>query len=564
MPKNNDYYDNHVSELNAQYLALDAQEVHHSWLSTVRSSGKALDVGTGVGRDAAYLAELGYEVTAVDPSANMLRQAQMNYPNSLVQWIQDELPRLTKVKALAHKYDMILVSAVWQHIPPSQRERAIRTLSGLLAPSGKLIITLRHGEFSDGRSAYPVSVNELNLLSKQFGLNLFQPNQGELQEDLSKRAGIKWETVVLTLPDDGTGAFPLLRHIVINDSKAATYKVALLRSILRIAEGHIGALVEKQCTNTQVAVPLGLVAMYWLKLFKPLIDTYQMPQNSNPNKGLGFVKATGWDKLKHLTNNDIFIGALFNDDAHAMHSTLLHITQTIKDMPAKYITLPGTKTAVFDVDRWSPKKPNGMLMLDYQYLLSFGVFYVPREIWNTLTLYSCWIEPALVNEWIRVMRTFHHQTARQFTTDDYHSALVWEKQTRSTEKVRQRVESLQTKQDVLCTWSKSKLFTKFDIDHAFPFSRWPNNDLWNLLPSKPNINRQKSDKLLTVLRLKESKDTILNFWAMAWAKEESLFFSQANLSLPELTIDNRDFINVFEAMLSQRQRIKDTQQLADW
>jgi len=139
--------------------------------------------------------------------------------------------------------------------------------------------------------------------------------------------------VVLTLPDDGTGAFPLIRNIVINDAKAATYKMALIRSILRIAEGHPGAVVERESTVDKIALPLGLVAMYWLKLFKPLVDSYKMPQSSDPQKGLGFVKDNGW-----------------------------------------YITLPGTKTAVFDVDRKSPKPPKDLLMLDYEYLLSFGLF----------------------------------------------------------------------------------------------------------------------------------------------------------------------------------------------
>lgn len=304
--------------------------------------------------------------------------------------------------------------------------------------------------------------------------------------------------------------------------------------------------------------------MYWLKLFKPLIDTYQMPQNSNPNRGLGFIKENGWQKLKYLTNNDVFIGAFFTNNSDALHSTLLHITKTIRDMPTKYITLPGTETAIFDVARCSPQKPKSGLMIDYKYLLSLGVFYVPREIWNTLSIYSCWVEPALINEWIRIMQSFKIKTTKKFTADDYQNALEWEQQTRSTEKVRKRVESLQTKQDVLCTWSKNKLFDKYDIDHAFPFARWPNNDLWNLLPSRSDINRKKSDKLLTEMRLKDSKDIILNFWVQAWTEEQSLFFSQANLSLPELPIDNQDFASVFEAMLSQRQRIKETQQLVDW
>lgn len=564
MSKNNTYYDTHVKELNAQYLAVSTEDVHHSWLSLIQKSGRALDVGTGVGRDAAFLAQQGYSVTAVDASENMLEQAKANFKDLPIEWLVDTLPKLNRVRALDIKYDLILVSAVWQHIAPSQRNDAIRILSRLLAPNGKLVITLRHGDFADSRTAFAVSKDELKDIARKLGLRFSAPAAAELAPDLSGRKDVSWQTVVLTLPDDGTGAFPLIRNIVINDAKAATYKMALIRSVLRIAEGHIGAVVERESTVAKIALPLGLVAMYWLKLFKPLVDNYKMPQNSDPQKGLGFVKDNGWRKIWALSNNDIFIGAIHTKNAKALHSTFLHITSTIKNMPAKYITLPGTKTAVFDVDRKSPKAPKDSLMLDYDYLVSFGLFYVPRDIWNTLSDFSCWIEPALVNEWIRVMQSFKTQGSHSFSLDEYFDALKWEEKTRSTTKVRERIEVMQTQQDVLCTWSKKKLRKSYDIDHAFPFARWPSNDLWNLVPTTKKTNRSKSDKLVTEQRLIHSKDELLDFWMQAWEEEQTLFFSQANLSLPELPINNRQFDDVFEAMLMQRQRIKDTQQLVDF
>ena len=33
------------------------------------------------------------------------------------------------------------------------------------------------------------------------------------------RSEITWTTMVLKLPDDGTGALPLLRHVILNDAK---------------------------------------------------------------------------------------------------------------------------------------------------------------------------------------------------------------------------------------------------------------------------------------------------------------------------------------------------------
>ena len=37
-----------------------------------------------------------------------------------------------------------------------------------------------------------------------------------------------------------SGALPLLRHVILNDAKSSTYKLALLRSLCRIADGSAG------------------------------------------------------------------------------------------------------------------------------------------------------------------------------------------------------------------------------------------------------------------------------------------------------------------------------------
>ncbi|MEQ3653244.1 MAG: HNH endonuclease domain-containing protein, partial [Glaciecola sp.] len=166
--------------------------------------------------------------------------------------------------------------------------------------------------------------------------------------------------------------------------------------------------------------------------------------------------------------------------------------------------------------------------------------------------------------WLRVMQGFEAKTGRSYSLEQYHLALKWEDQTRSTNKVKQRVSILQKQQDIVCTWGKTKLNKRYDIDHTFPFARWPNNDLWNLVPTKPAVNRNKSDKLITEQRLLNSKEEVIHFWQQAWQEEQRLFFTQANMALPDLSTENTDFDSVFEAMLSQRDRIKETQQLVDW
>jgi hypothetical protein len=47
-------------------------------------------------------------------------------------------------------------------------------------------------------------------------------------------------------------------------------------------------------------------------------------------------------------------------------------------------------------------------------------------------------------------------------------------------------------QPVECVWSGRSLAQAFDVDHAIPYTVWGNNDLWNLLPCDPKLNRGKN------------------------------------------------------------------------
>ena len=200
MSSSNNFYNQHVKELNAQYLAVKSETVHGDWLSVAGPRGNALDVGSGIGRDAAYLSALGYTVVAIDPSQQMLDQAQQNFPDADILWLKDALPHLNESIKLQLKFSLILLSAVWMHVPKSQRQRAIRKLSSLLAPNGKIVITLRHGEFTDGRISFGVSSDELRKYAFEYGLSFSLPAGGERSNDELQRADVTWETVILSLP----------------------------------------------------------------------------------------------------------------------------------------------------------------------------------------------------------------------------------------------------------------------------------------------------------------------------------------------------------------------------
>jgi len=198
------YYDRHADVLSERYLAVPPDEVHASWARVLlggRVPGSACDVGAGSGRDANWLARQGWEVVAVEPSRGM-RERAMAGSHARVRWLDDRLPGLKRLRSLGHRFDLILVSAVWMHLPTGVRRPAFRVLSECLRPGGVLVLTLRHGEDEEenrARGFYDSSGEELLELAQERAL---VPSQRTLDAD-RVRTDITWETLVFTRQDYG-------------------------------------------------------------------------------------------------------------------------------------------------------------------------------------------------------------------------------------------------------------------------------------------------------------------------------------------------------------------------
>lgn len=83
-------------------------------------------------------------------------------------------------------------------------------------------------------------------------------------DDQLGRPHVQWTQLAIRLPDDGTGALPLLRHVILNDDKSSTYKLGLLRALCRIADGAAG--LAWPTDDDHVSIPMGLVALTWIRL----------------------------------------------------------------------------------------------------------------------------------------------------------------------------------------------------------------------------------------------------------------------------------------------------------
>lgn len=166
-----DYYDERAAALFDRYQSVPFERVHGDLIKYLPAAGgMCLDIGAGSGRDAAYLAQRGCIVTAVEPSAKLRNRAARAHSALPIHWIDDMLPPLREVlKEGCSKYDFILISAVWMHIPPDRREEAVRVVRQLVKPTGLVVISIRSTRLEDGRVFFSVQPGELPGLAVKCG-----------------------------------------------------------------------------------------------------------------------------------------------------------------------------------------------------------------------------------------------------------------------------------------------------------------------------------------------------------------------------------------------------------
>jgi SAM-dependent methyltransferase len=552
------YYQTNSEKLFAQYSSLAADTVHSSWHHLIPDTpGIACDMGAGSGRDSNWLAGMGWDVTAVEPCNELRTLAkQQSHPN--ICWLDDSLPDLKKLRELGQRFNLILVSAVWMHLPQNQRDRAFRIVSELLAPGGLLVISLRHGP-DDDRGFFEIPAEELQMQARDRALTEvhYHKNTDELGRD-----DVWWETLCFRLPDDGTGSLPLLRHIIVNDNKSSTYKLGLLRTLCRIAEGVPGMVIQR--TDDFVDIPFGLIGLYWIKLYLPLITRHRLRQHPSANRGYGFAKDDFY-YLNKFSPFDLSVGTtLYGDDAAAIIGAINDCCKNIKEMPANYIRHPGKNSSVFECGRKSVRPNHKAFQLNKESLSAFGRFRIPASLWQSLGQYACWIEPTIVNEWEAIMSGWE----ASYSKDVYRQALEWNEGKRDTNQVRSRIDDLKHQGDPIhCVWSDKDLRkTNYAVDHCFPWTRWQNNDLWNLMPSSVPVNATKSDKLPSAEQMHHSRRLIIDWWERGYlaSNHREKFLVQAEAALPLVDIGTSNTEEIFAAVCYQRTTLKNNQRLAEW
>ena len=141
------YYDENAVEFAIQTVNIDMHDLYELFLNQLPQTDTQciLDVGCGSGRDANYFAKQGYDVTAIDVSAELIQWAQRHHMSSKIDWHHLDFSGIEK-QPWANKFTGIWACASLLHVPFLELPCIIESLLETLADDGVMYLSFKYGQ----------------------------------------------------------------------------------------------------------------------------------------------------------------------------------------------------------------------------------------------------------------------------------------------------------------------------------------------------------------------------------------------------------------------------------
>ena len=194
------FYTTTAERLSQQYDNLAPEQVHAGWLANLSavqpSSNQALELGAGSGRDAAWLASIGWDVLAVEPSSGLRDIGCKSTADKHVKWLDDTLPQLASIpESYDSSFRLILASAMWMHLTPDEQVLACERLQQLAADDTLIVITWRNQASERERVFHAVDAAQFekafNSVSRKSSVTITESS------DEGGRDGVVWHCAVI-------------------------------------------------------------------------------------------------------------------------------------------------------------------------------------------------------------------------------------------------------------------------------------------------------------------------------------------------------------------------------
>jgi SAM-dependent methyltransferase len=467
-----------------------------------KSGERVLDIGAGTGRDASRLLNLGIDVRAVEPSAEMRARALAKHPDLEGRLFGGSLPR-DLPGPVSGKYHGVILSAVLMHVPDSEIFDAAFTVRDLLCDDGKLLVSVptergdvAAGQDRDmhGRLMVLRSAAHVTLLFERLGFTL----ESEWHSaDRAGREGYLWTTLFFRYSGVSPRPIDRIESILNADRKVATYKLALLRALCDIALTAYSSVQWE--AGGRVGIALDDIAERWIRYYWPLIESpVFLPQINGESKGAKPIAfRTALDGLityyRRRGGLPMFLRGAANGSLapapRALNSAALKkIESAIVKGPVKFAGgALGTREFSFDS--------------------STRTILIDAHLWRELSLMGHWIRDAVILRW--------GEMTSRLSGDEVGVGRVLDLLLKTNDPLRadQYVRDIYAAQESLeCVWTGRSLGSGFDVDHAIPFALWQDSSLWNLFPASKAVNNAKRDKLPTRAVVRKREEAIVGCW----------------------------------------------------
>lgn len=185
------YYNENAQTFIAGTIDADMSFAQNKFLKYLRPNCRILDLGCGSGRDSLFFKSLGFDVTAVDGSPEMCKQAGSLIGENVRCLLFEDLD-------YQNRFQGIWACASLLHVPKDDMQKILKKVSVALVMHGTLYISYKYGETQrekDGRLFSDYTEKNLDELFNSY--NRLKVSEYWITADVrSGRTNEKWLNII--------------------------------------------------------------------------------------------------------------------------------------------------------------------------------------------------------------------------------------------------------------------------------------------------------------------------------------------------------------------------------
>ena len=330
--------------------------------------------------------------------------------------------------------------------------------------------------------------------------------------------------------------FSNISKIIERDSKTTTYKFALLRGVIDIIQENSPFI---SFSKDRVHFPTGLLIEKWLLYYYPILESSTDSPQINADTNLAFeiqfkkiitaYKAIGGFSVFYNDLKNYGIPKNLQSDFFELSKKL---NDTITKMPMKYIgrSINNDYYSIFQIESRSERR--NTTEIDIEFLINTsGSFSIPSDYYEAFKFLGSFIsgQDSILFKWAEFsVNASGKILSFERVVNEVLKSPITEREISASKKFYKNI--LANEKFVECVWTGEKI-TSYNVDHVIPFSVWKNNDLWNLLPSRPQTNNHKRNKIPSSAFIESRKEKIIHYWNLINENQSQRFQKEIRVAL---------------------------------